>query len=89
MLSSRRPGVLFGAIADRHPPPTPHITATGTNLNILRRTGDRLSKFAHSLGLIFRFLPLLLPQTNINHTVNTTTPSPSPSPLTVSPEYSP
>ncbi|KAI3496779.1 hypothetical protein L1887_39154 [Cichorium endivia] len=61
---------LMQAIADRHPPPTLRITATGTNLNILRRTGDRLSKFAHSLGLRFRFFPLLLPQTNINHTVD-------------------
>ncbi|XP_023740602.1 scarecrow-like protein 18 [Lactuca sativa] len=55
---------LMQAIADRYPPPTLRITATGTNLNILRRTGDRLSKFAHSLGLRFRFYPLLLPHTN-------------------------
>ncbi|KAI3702445.1 hypothetical protein L6452_28183 [Arctium lappa] len=52
------------AIVDRHPPPTLQITATGTNLDILRRTGDFLSKFAHSLGLRFRFFPLLLP-TNV------------------------
>nr|XP_043630312.1 scarecrow-like protein 18 [Erigeron canadensis] len=54
---------LMQAIADRHDPlPTLRITATGTNLDILRKTGDRLSKFAHSLGLRFRFFPLLLPQ---------------------------
>ncbi|KAI3717949.1 hypothetical protein L1987_69898 [Smallanthus sonchifolius] len=51
---------LMQAMADRYPPPTLRITATGTNLNILRRTGDRLSIFAHSLGLRFRFFPLLL-----------------------------
>ncbi|KAD5507589.1 hypothetical protein R6Q59_031614 [Mikania micrantha] len=55
---------LMQAIADRHPPPTLRITATGTNLNFLRRTGDRLSIFAHSLGLRFRFYPLLLPNTD-------------------------
>lgn len=60
---------LMQAIADHHHPPTLRITATGTNLDILRRTGDRLSKFAHSLGLRFRFFPLLLPQTN-NQTVD-------------------
>ncbi|KAI3754046.1 hypothetical protein L2E82_26148 [Cichorium intybus] len=54
---------LMQAIADRYPPPTPtlRITSTGTNLDDLRRTGDRLSDFAHSLGLSFRFHPLLLP----------------------------
>ncbi|KAL4566949.1 hypothetical protein LXL04_031075 [Taraxacum kok-saghyz] len=55
---------LMQAIVDRYPPPTLRITATGTNINILRRTGDRLSKFAHSLGLRFRFYPLLLSATN-------------------------
>ncbi|GKD20819.1 scarecrow-like protein 18 [Tanacetum coccineum] len=55
---------LMQAIADRFPPPTLRITGTGNNLNILRRTGDRLSKFAHSLGLRFRFYPLLLANTN-------------------------
>ncbi|KAL8195630.1 hypothetical protein R6Q57_025594 [Mikania cordata] len=61
---------LMQAIADRHPPPTLRITATGTNLDILRRTGDRLSKFAHSLGLRFRFFPLLLPHTSNRQTVD-------------------
>lgn len=61
---------LMQAIVDRHQPPTLRITATGTNLDVLHRTGNRLSKFAQSLGLRFRFFPLLLPQTNINHTVD-------------------
>ncbi|KAI3770694.1 hypothetical protein L6452_01835 [Arctium lappa] len=55
---------LMQAIADHHPPPTLRITATDTNLDILHGTGDCLSKFAHSLGLRFRFFPLLLP-TNV------------------------
>ncbi|GKE75250.1 scarecrow-like protein 18, partial [Tanacetum coccineum] len=42
---------LMQAIADRDPPPSLRITATGTDLETLRRTGDRLSMFAHSLGL--------------------------------------
>ncbi|CAI9295363.1 unnamed protein product [Lactuca saligna] len=54
---------LMQAIADRYPPPTPtlRITSTGSNLDNLRKTGDRLSNFAHSLGLNFRFHPLLVP----------------------------
>ncbi|KAM0044285.1 putative transcription factor GRAS family [Helianthus debilis subsp. tardiflorus] len=55
---------LMQAMADRYPPPSLRITATGTNLTILRRTGDRLSIFAHSLGLRFRFYPLLIPNPN-------------------------
>ncbi|KAA8527143.1 hypothetical protein F0562_008628 [Nyssa sinensis] len=51
---------LMQAIAERYPPPTLRITATGQDLDILRRTGDRLAKFAHSLGLRFQFHPLLL-----------------------------
>ncbi|XP_042479204.1 scarecrow-like protein 18 [Macadamia integrifolia] len=44
------------------PTPTPmiRITGTGQDLSILRRTGDRLQKFAHSLGLRFHFRPLLI-----------------------------
>ncbi|KAA8523474.1 hypothetical protein F0562_009897 [Nyssa sinensis] len=52
---------LMQAIAERYPPPTLRITGTGQELDILRRTGDRLVKFAHSLGLRFQFHPLLLP----------------------------
>ncbi|KAJ6373544.1 hypothetical protein OIU78_029263 [Salix suchowensis] len=53
------------ALADRstntlHPPPMLRITGTGHDLNILHRTGDRLLKFAQSLGLRFQFHPLLL-----------------------------
>ncbi|MFS7928894.1 putative transcription factor GRAS family [Helianthus anomalus] len=58
---------LMQAIADRHPPLTLRITATGTNLSHLRRTGDRLSKFAHSLNLTFQFFPLLLPHNHHHH----------------------
>ncbi|KAM0029401.1 putative transcription factor GRAS family [Helianthus debilis subsp. tardiflorus] len=60
---------LMQAIADHHPPLTLRITAVGTDLNILRKTGDRLSKFAHSLGLRFRFFPLLLTNSS-NETVD-------------------
>ncbi|KAK1435562.1 hypothetical protein QVD17_01328 [Tagetes erecta] len=64
---------LMQAIADHHPPPTLRITATGTNLTFLRRTGDRLSIFAHSLGLRFRFYPILIPNTStetVDHLIN-------------------
>ncbi|MFS7967219.1 putative transcription factor GRAS family [Helianthus anomalus] len=60
---------LMQAITDHHPPLTFRVTAIGTNLNILRKTNDRLSKFAHSLGLQFWFIPLLL-SNNINETVD-------------------
>lgn len=42
-------------------PPTLRITGAGHDLEALQRTGDRLSKFAQSLGLEFHFCPLLLP----------------------------
>ncbi|XP_051128863.1 scarecrow-like protein 18 [Andrographis paniculata] len=51
---------LMQAVAERYPPPTLRITGTGGDLEILRRTGDRLAKFAHSLGLRFQFHPLIL-----------------------------
>ncbi|KAI3828388.1 hypothetical protein L1987_02489 [Smallanthus sonchifolius] len=51
---------LMQAIAGLHPPPTLRITATGTNLDILLTTGDRLSKFAHSLDRDKHKLCLLL-----------------------------
>lgn len=55
---------LMQAIAERcgnlHPPPMIRITGTGEDLGILQRTGDRLLKFAQSLGLKFQFHPLLL-----------------------------
>ncbi|KAJ6969599.1 hypothetical protein D5086_027764 [Populus alba] len=56
---------LMQALADRpnntlHHPPMLRITGTGHDLNILHRTGDRLLKFAQSLGLRFQFHPLLL-----------------------------
>ncbi|PIN04355.1 hypothetical protein CDL12_23109 [Handroanthus impetiginosus] len=51
---------LMQAVAERYPSPTLRITATGHDLGILRRTGDRLAKFAHSLGLRFQFHPIIL-----------------------------
>ncbi|GAV69383.1 GRAS domain-containing protein [Cephalotus follicularis] len=56
---------LMQALAERsnnslHPPPMLRITGTGNDLNILNRTGDRLLKFAQSLGLRFQFHPLLV-----------------------------
>ncbi|KAL3508290.1 hypothetical protein ACH5RR_027691 [Cinchona calisaya] len=48
------------AVVERYPPPKLRITGTGNDLETLRRTGDRLAKFAHSLGLKFQFHPLLL-----------------------------
>ncbi|OMP06916.1 Transcription factor GRAS [Corchorus olitorius] len=56
---------LMQALAERsaktlRPPPMLRITATGHDLNILHRTGDRLFKFAQSLGLRFQFNPLLV-----------------------------
>ncbi|KAL6562460.1 hypothetical protein OROGR_003467 [Orobanche gracilis] len=51
---------LMQALAERYPTPTLRITGTGEDLEILRRTGDRLAKFAHSLGLRFQFHPLIL-----------------------------
>lgn len=40
-------------------PPMLRITATGNDLPLLHRTGERLSLFAQSLGLRFQFNPLL------------------------------
>lgn len=51
---------LMQAMAEKFPPPMLRITGTGDNLSILRRTGDRLAKFAHTLGLRFQFHPVLL-----------------------------
>ncbi|CAN1197218.1 Scarecrow-like protein 18 [Linum perenne] len=51
---------LMQALAERHPPPSLRITGTGQDPETLTRTGDRLSKFAQSLGLTFQFHPLLL-----------------------------
>ncbi|XP_047978241.1 scarecrow-like protein 18 [Salvia hispanica] len=55
---------LMQAVAERFPPPTLRITGTGADLEILRRTGDRLAKFAHSLGLRFQFHPLIVQSTD-------------------------
>ncbi|XP_050370671.1 scarecrow-like protein 18 [Argentina anserina] len=42
------------------PPPMLRITATGRDLTLLRRTGERLLRFAQSLGLTFHFRPIVL-----------------------------
>ncbi|XP_004296106.1 PREDICTED: scarecrow-like protein 18-like [Fragaria vesca subsp. vesca] len=42
------------------PPPLLRITATGRDLTLLRRTGERLLRFAQSLGLTFHFRPIVL-----------------------------
>lgn len=60
---------LMQALAERsygsssslhHPPPMLRITATGRDLTLLRRTGERLLRFAQSLGLTFHFRPIVL-----------------------------
>lgn len=51
---------LMQAIAERSPPPILRITGTGQDLSLLQKTGDRLHRFAQSLGLTFQFHPLLL-----------------------------
>ncbi|WOL13649.1 hypothetical protein Cni_G22422 [Canna indica] len=55
---------LLQAIAERSDPPFIRITGTGSNLEVLQRTGDRLQKFSRTLGLDFKFHPLLLPHLN-------------------------
>ncbi|KAK6947171.1 Transcription factor GRAS [Dillenia turbinata] len=57
------------AIADRQPPPFLRITGTGQDTELLRRTGDRLRRFAESLGLNFEFNPVLL-LSNDPHALN-------------------
>ncbi|KAF7089251.1 hypothetical protein CFC21_092263 [Triticum aestivum] len=58
---------LLQAICDRADAavglPEVRITGAGPDLDVLRRTGDRLRAFASSLNLPFRFHPLLLPCT--------------------------
>ncbi|OAY59145.1 scarecrow-like protein 18 [Manihot esculenta] len=73
---------LMQALAERSsnnlsPPPVLRITGTGHDLNILHRTGDRLFKFAQSLGLKFQFHPLL---------VSNNDPSSLPSAITLLPD---
>ncbi|MCL7025435.1 hypothetical protein MKW94_020611 [Papaver nudicaule] len=45
-----------------HPPVPPmiRITGTGQDIGTLRKTGERLQRFAQSLGLRFQFHPLIL-----------------------------
>ncbi|XP_021905966.1 scarecrow-like protein 18 [Carica papaya] len=56
---------LMQALAERshnslNPPPMLRITATGHDLNMLNTTGERLFRFAQSLGIRFSFHPLLV-----------------------------
>ncbi|WCJ32505.1 GRAS family transcription factor [Euphorbia peplus] len=56
---------LMQALAERsndslYSPPMLRITGTGHDINILHKTGDRLLKFAETLGLRFQFHPLLI-----------------------------
>ncbi|CAN0922894.1 Scarecrow-like protein 18 [Linum grandiflorum] len=60
---------LMQALAERHPPPSLRITGTGHDPETLTRTGDRLSKFAQSLGLTFQFHPLLLLHNSADHLI--------------------
>ncbi|RWW03679.1 hypothetical protein GW17_00033142 [Ensete ventricosum] len=67
---------LLQAISERsdpNNPPSIRITGTGSNLDVLRRTGDRLQTFADSLGLRFEFQPLLFPSTISDPGSSTTT----------------
>ncbi|KAF5732462.1 Scarecrow-like protein [Tripterygium wilfordii] len=56
------------ALSDRsqcsQPPPMLRITGGGHDLTTLHRTGERLLKFAQSLGLTFQFQPLVLLNVN-------------------------
>ncbi|KAG1363828.1 Scarecrow-like protein 18 [Cocos nucifera] len=56
--------------SDPSSPPSIRITGTGTDLDVLHRTGDRLQAFANSLGLRFQFHPLYLPTTNPDTTTS-------------------
>ncbi|MQM16964.1 hypothetical protein Taro_049927 [Colocasia esculenta] len=60
---------LLQAIAERWANPASRpsirITGTGSDLDMLHRTGERLKSFAQTLGLRFQFFPLLLPSTGI------------------------
>ncbi|XP_047335393.1 scarecrow-like protein 18, partial [Impatiens glandulifera] len=51
---------LMQALAERFPTPTLRITGSGSDPDMLRRTGDRLAKFALTLGLKFQFHELVI-----------------------------
>lgn len=62
------------ALAERsyntlQPPPMLRITATGNDLALLHKTGERLLRFAQSLGLRFQFHPLILQLPNNNNDI--------------------
>lgn len=65
---------LLQAIAERsatlgHPAPTVRITGGGRDLELLNRTGDRIRKFAQSLGLEFQFHHLITMDSNLTEAV--------------------
>lgn len=65
---------LLQAIAERsatlgHPAPTVRITGGGRDPELLNRTGDRIRKFAQSLGLEFQFDHLIMVDSNLSEAV--------------------
>uniref|UniRef100_A0A7C9E411 Uncharacterized protein n=1 Tax=Opuntia streptacantha TaxID=393608 RepID=A0A7C9E411_OPUST len=65
---------LLQAIGERsatlgHPAPTIRITGGGRDLELLNRTGDRIRKFAQSLGLKFQFHHLIMVDSNLTEAV--------------------
>ncbi|CAH2033451.1 unnamed protein product [Thlaspi arvense] len=61
---------LMQALAERssnpnNPPPSLRITGCGRDVTVLNRTGDRLTRFANSLGLQFQFHTLVIAEEDI------------------------
>lgn len=61
---------LMQALAERssnpnHPPPSLRITGCGFDLTGLNQTGDRLTRFANSLGLQFQFHTLVIAEEDL------------------------
>ncbi|KAI3969588.1 hypothetical protein MKX01_020149 [Papaver californicum] len=59
-LSSSDPTSTSSSLPHPPVPPMIRITGTGQDIDTLRKTGDRLQRFAQSLGLRFQFHPLIL-----------------------------
>ncbi|CAG7867810.1 unnamed protein product [Brassica rapa] len=63
---------LMQALAERSssnpsstPPPSLRITGCGRDVTVLNRTGDRLTRFANSLGLQFQFHTLVIAEEDL------------------------
>ncbi|KAL1193015.1 Scarecrow-like protein 18 [Cardamine amara subsp. amara] len=61
---------LMQALAERssnpnNPPPSLRITGCGRDVTVLNRTGDRLTRFANSLGLQFQFHTLVIEEEDL------------------------